>query len=135
MPSGSCSCGQARIFYEGDPIRQGLCHCGECKKYTSSTYSVNIIVSEKGWRTEGNFKSISKTADSGNTITTYFCPDCGTSLYRSGPSFAGYRVVQAGVMDDMDIINDLHMEVELFAPQRVSWVPKLQGTDDKQGMD
>ncbi|KAE9374669.1 hypothetical protein N431DRAFT_372474 [Stipitochalara longipes BDJ] len=135
MPSGSCYCGQAKIFYEGKPIRQGLCHCGECKKYTSSAYSVNVIVSDEGWRTEGVFKSISKTADSGHIITTYFCPECGSSMYRAGATFAGQKVVQGGVIDDMSILNDLKMEVELFAPQRVSWVPKVEGTSDKHDMN
>jgi hypothetical protein len=82
MPSECCYCGQAKIFYEGEPIRQvrsrftrptplysktrsipqltnistpeqGLCHCSECKKYTSSAYSINIIVSNQDFRTEG----------------------------------------------------------------------------------
>jgi hypothetical protein len=95
---------------------------------------VNVVVSE-GWGTEGIFKSISKTADSGNIITTYFCPECGSSMYRAGMTFSGQRVLQGGVLDDMDILNNLKMEVELFAQQRVSWVPKLQGTSDKQGMN
>jgi hypothetical protein len=41
---------------------QGLCHCDECKNYTSSAYSINIVVSDQGWRTEGTFKSITKTS-------------------------------------------------------------------------
>jgi hypothetical protein len=76
---------------------------------------MNVIVSDKGWRTEGAFKSISKIANSGNTITTYFCPECGSSMYRAGKTFSGQKVVQAGVIDGMDVINDLKMEVELFA--------------------
>lgn len=41
-------------------------------------------------------------------------------MYRAGPTFAGQKVVQAGILDDMNVINDLNMEVELFAPDRVS---------------
>jgi hypothetical protein len=96
---------------------------------------VNVIVSDEAWRTEGNFKSISKIARSGNTITTYFCPDCGSSMYRAGTGFLGQRVVQAGVIDDMGVISSLNMEVELFAPNRVSWVPKLMGTEDFHDMN
>jgi hypothetical protein len=96
---------------------------------------VNVIVSDQGFRTEGNLKATSKTADSGNIISTYFCPECGSSMYRAGPTFAGQRVIQAGVLDDMDLLNGLQMEVELFAPQRVCWVKKVEGTDDKKGMN
>lgn len=96
---------------------------------------MNIIVSEEGWRTEGTFKSISKTARSGNTITTYFCPNCGSSMYRAGATFPGQFVIQAGILDDLDVINHFNMDVELFAPDRVSWVPKLHFTTDKHDMN
>jgi hypothetical protein len=51
-------------------------------------------------------------------------------MYRAGTGFPGQKVIQAGVIDDREIINGLNMEVELFAPNRVSWVPKLVGTED-----
>ena len=56
-------------------------------------------------------------------------------MYLSGPTFAGQKVVQAGILDDMDLLNNLHMDVELSAPLRVSWVPKLQGAEDKKDMN
>jgi hypothetical protein len=56
-------------------------------------------------------------------------------MYRAGPTFAGTKVVQAGVLDDMGLINNLGMDVELFAPQRVSWVTKVHGTADKHDMN
>jgi hypothetical protein len=56
-------------------------------------------------------------------------------MYRTGATFKGQRVVQAGIIDDMKQLNDLKMEVELFAPQRVSWVPKLDGASDKHDMN
>jgi hypothetical protein len=96
---------------------------------------VNIVVSDEGWKTEGIFKSISKTARSGNTITTYFCPECGSSMYRAGPTFEGMKVIQAGIIDDVNIMNDLKLDVELFAPDRLSWVPKLEGVEDKHDMN
>jgi hypothetical protein len=56
-------------------------------------------------------------------------------MYRSGPTFVGMKVIQAGTVDDMDILNDLHLDVELFAPNRLGWVPKLQGVEDKHDMN
>jgi hypothetical protein len=56
-------------------------------------------------------------------------------MYRDGQTFIGQKVVQAGVLDDMDGLNNLNMEVELFAPERVSWIQKLQGTEDKHDMN
>jgi hypothetical protein len=96
---------------------------------------VNVIVPEKGWKTEGVFKSISKIARSGNIISTIFCPECGSSMYREGSTFPGQKVLQAGILDDMGLLSSLKMEVELFAPLRVSWVPKLAETEDKHDMN
>jgi hypothetical protein len=96
---------------------------------------VNILISDEGWRTEGAFKSISKTADSGNIITTYFCPECGSSIYRARAAFPGQKVFQGGIIDDLNTLNNLKMEVELFAPQRLGWVHKLDRTSDKQDMN
>lgn len=73
----------------------------------------------------GTPKEISKTADSGKSITSCFCPDCGTTLFRYGDSFGGpdgLRVIKAGILDDVNIINNTKPGAELFAPERISWV-------------
>jgi hypothetical protein len=35
----------------------------------------------------------------------------------------------------LNTLNNLRMEVELFAPQRLGWVHKLDRTSDKQDMN
>lgn len=56
-------------------------------------------------------------------------------MYREGPTFGENKIVQAGVLDDMNVLDGLEMEVELFAPQRVRWVGKMEGTEDKYDMN
>ena len=56
-------------------------------------------------------------------------------MYRAGATFPGQKVIQAGVLDDVSVLDGLNMEVELFAPLRVSWVPKLPLADDKHDMN
>ena len=59
-------------------IYKALCHCADCRKMSGSIYSANVIIPDDGFKiTSGKPKTISKKADSGNTITSYFC---GTSL-------------------------------------------------------
>ena len=74
-------------------------------------------------------------ARSGNIISTIFCPECGSSMYREGATFPGQKVLQAGILDDTDLLNSLEMEVELFAPLRISWVPTLAGAEAKHDMN
>lgn len=43
-------------------------------------------------------------------------------------------MVKVGVMDDINALNDAKPAVELYAPERVSWVPALSGTEQLEGM-
>lgn len=91
-------------------------------KQSNSTYSTNIAVKEDGFKvTEGSPKSIAKTGDSGNTITSHFCGDCGSTLFRDGKSFEGLKIIKVGVMDDISAFDDAKPGVELFTEHRVSW--------------
>jgi hypothetical protein len=66
--------------------------------------------------------------------TSYFCGDCGTTLWRQGPTFGDIRVIKVGVMDDVDILEGNAPEVELYVPQRPKWVSAIQGAWQKKGM-
>ena len=101
---------------------------------SGSTYSTNLAVAEEDFKVSGSPKSISKKADGGNTITSYFCGDCGSTLFRAGDTFKGMRIVKAGVMDDYSALNEAQPGVELFTEHRVKWVPQVPGTDEKKGM-
>lgn len=82
----------------------------------------------------GKPKEISKKADTGKTITSHFCPDCGTTLFRTGESFLGAVIIKAGVLDDPNFQSGNVPEIELFAPQRVAWIPPIQGAAQLDGM-
>lgn len=84
--------------------------------------------------TKGTPKEYTKKADSGNEITSYFCGDCGSTLFRGGPTFAGKRVVKVGTLDDDNKFDIGKPGAELFAPARVAWVGKVEGTHDVPGM-
>jgi hypothetical protein len=114
---------------------QALCHCSDCKKITGSTYSTNVLVPDSDFKiVTGSPKEWAKKADSGNTITSHFCGDCGTTLWRDGASFPGLKVIKYGVMDEPDAVEFAKPLTELYAPGRVSWVPQTAGTKDLTGM-
>lgn len=116
-------------------LLQALCHCFDCHKISGTTYSTNAIVPEDGFKvTAGSPKSYAKSADGGNTITSHFCGDCGSTLFRDGPTFKGTKVIKVGVMDDVGALAHAKPTVELYAPNRVSWVPEVPGAAQKQGM-
>ncbi|KAI5922484.1 Mss4-like protein [Camillea tinctor] len=129
MPKGSCFCGNVRFSYEGQPSVKALCYCTDCRKVSGSTYSTNLIVPESSFRvTAGKPKRISKKADSGNEITSFFCPDCGTTLWRQTVAFPGSKIVKAGTLDDDITITKEIPTIELWTSRRPGWVPGLPGT-------
>ncbi|KAI1638249.1 Mss4-like protein [Biscogniauxia mediterranea] len=133
MPTGSCLCGNIRISYEGQPSLRALCYCTDCRKVSGSMYSTNLIVADSDFRvTAGTPKRFAKVADSGNEITSFFCPDCGTTLWREAVPFPGSKIVKAGTLDDADAIAKEVPAVELWACRRPAWVPGLSGTTQLQ---
>ena len=138
--------------YEGEPNAHVLCHCLDCRKISGSSYSNNIVVPEDNFKLEtgistsilpcgglvlmiaGTPKTISKVADTGKNITSHFCPDCGTTLFRTGESFPGAVIIKAGVLDDPEWPNKNVPKGELFAGERVKWTPALDGAAQMPGM-
>jgi hypothetical protein len=138
------------LYHLLTPLLQALCHCADCRKISGGNYSNNIIVPSENFKVlSGTTKQISKIADSGKEITSkftggppqvsrlitrpssdHFCPDCGTTLFRHGDSSGGIngmRIIKAGILDDVNVINNTKPGAELFAPERIKWVAPLDG--------
>jgi len=132
---GGCFCNKIRVSYNGEPVTHALCHCLDCRKISGATYSDNIIVKEEQFKLEsGTPKELTKIADSGKPITSYFCGDCGTTLYRRGDNFPGQVLIKAGVLDDPNWVNQNTPNVELFNVTRVNWFPAIEGAGQVAGM-
>jgi hypothetical protein len=115
-------------------IKQALCHCTDCQKISGSAYSVNNVVSGQDFKvTGGSPKVYTKTADSGKKISSYFCGDCGSTLYRDGENFPGMKIVKVGVLGG-ETLEESRPNVELFAPTRPGWISKLEGAEQKNAM-
>jgi len=139
MPTGSCFCGNIKVEYSGEPAMTALCHCADCRKISGGNYSNNIVVPVTNFKIlSGTPKEISKIADSGKEITSSFCGDCGTTLWRHGDAFGGrdgMRLIKAGILDDLNVINSIKPGAELFSPERVSWVPAVDGAGQMKAME
>jgi hypothetical protein len=44
------------------------------------------------------------------------------------------RIIKAGIMDDVDLINGTKPAVEFFAPGRVKWVAPVEGANQVDAM-
>ena len=78
----TCSCGQLRVTASGDPDVVVACSCFECQRRTGSPFGVSAYFQRQRVRwNDGAHKSYRRGTDSGQTFTTNFCPECGTSVF------------------------------------------------------
>ncbi|KAL7622198.1 hypothetical protein AAE478_007701 [Parahypoxylon ruwenzoriense] len=132
LQEGGCLCGKIRISYEGEPLAKLLCHCLDCHKISGSTYSTNVVVPGGSFKLlAGTPKTFAKIADSGSPMTSHFCGDCGTTLWREGPVFGENKIVKAGVLDDPTALDEARPVSEVYTRSRPSWVSEIPGAAQK----
>ena len=44
------------------------------------------------------------------------------------------RVIKAGILDDVSLINNTKPGAELYAPERIKWVGTVEGAGQMEGM-
>jgi hypothetical protein len=99
--TASCRCGQLKATVTGEPVRVSVCHCLDCKKRSGSAFAVQARWPIDQFKTDGESRTWSHHADSGNRISHNFCPDCGSSLhYIIEGKFDGLVAIPLGAFDD-----------------------------------
>lgn len=127
---GSCLCGEIKFEFSGEPLKRVLCHCTDCRKVSGAHYSDNAIVSDDAFKLlSGSPKSYAKSADSGKLITSYFCANCGCTVYRVGEWLPGHKIVKAGLIDDNDWMSKNVPTGEVWCQRRMQWLPDFGFVD------
>jgi len=83
MPTSvaACVCEQLTVSCSGDPAQVSLCHCLACQRRTGSTYGIAAFYPRENVRVAGDATAYTRPSDSGYTVTFYFCPHCGSTVY------------------------------------------------------
>ena len=82
-------------------MRVSVCHCLDCKKRTGSAFSAQARWPVDQVTVEGSSKTFEHRGDSGNRITHYFCPECGSTVhYRISGKFEGLVAIPLGAFAD-----------------------------------
>ena len=64
-----------------DAIFMGNCHCRDCQKASGGAYEPAIGLPAAALKITGNVKYHDPKADSGNTVSRGFCPECGARMF------------------------------------------------------
>ncbi|CAD6875656.1 GFA family protein [Methylomonas fluvii] len=77
---GGCMCGAVQYAVKSEPRLSFLCQCRQCQRITGTGHSAEFVGSAKDTMISGALKFYELTADSGNTVTSGFCPTCGDTV-------------------------------------------------------
>ena len=97
--SGGCLCGAIRFETSAEPIFSGNCHCRDCQRSSGSAFTPAIFVPENTVSVQGTVKFFESKADSGNSISRGFCPNCGSQLFTRLEMLPGILGLRAGTLD------------------------------------
>jgi hypothetical protein len=119
MYEGGCLCGLVRFRIEGEPMMSGRCCCQACQKLSGAGNTENIAFAEDAFSIAGEVARYDWTADSGGTVTTSFCPRCGSPLFGKSTTMPGMQMVRVGALDDPGAYQPQMM---VYAKRRHAWV-------------
>jgi hypothetical protein len=102
---GGCQCGAVHYAITGEPVALFACHCTACQRFSGTAFGMGLAVAPGAFRlTRGAPKSVDRIAESGNTVTAWFCPDCGVRLFSGEMDLPEGRWLRAGTLDDPSIL-------------------------------
>ena len=118
--TASCRCGQLKATATGEPVRLSVCHCLNCKKRSGSAFAVQARWPADQVTIEGQSKTHVMVADSGNSATFHFCPDCGSDVYyENSGKFDGLIAIPLGAFDDPNFGSP---EYSVWEQRKQDWV-------------
>ena len=98
--AGRCLCGAVQFECSAEPVFQATCHCDDCRRNTGAVYGSLVFVPVEALSIRGTTGSYQHLSDTGNTMTKYFCPTCGSQMFTSNTRTPDRRGVRVGVIDD-----------------------------------
>lgn len=96
----TCACGQLIAACIGEPIRISVCHCLNCQTRSGSSFAAQARWPDAAVRVTGEFKTWTRTNDSGSRADFRFCPVCGSTVFYVLDAMPGVIAVAVGAFAD-----------------------------------
>lgn len=115
---GGCLCGAVRYEVTAAPSMAGFCYCESCRRLSGSGHAFHALVPEEALKASGTVKSFQWKADSGSTVTTSFCPTCGSPLFGKSSGMPGMVTFRAASLDDPNVLSP---QMAVYAKRLLRW--------------
>lgn len=117
---GGCLCEAVRYRCTAPPFVAYTCHCLACQHITSSAFATCIHVpTEALTLINGSPTTALRTADSGNSLTTSFCADCGSALFVANSCRPRARTIYVGTLDRS---SDVEVNAHIWTKRSLPWI-------------
>lgn len=119
--TGGCQCGALRYEIRAEPLTVYVCHCTECQRQSGSAFGMSVLVLRPALvYTKGAPRRWKRTADSGRTIDSDMCEDCGVRPVNYPTANDKVAIVKPGTLDDTSW---LHPIGHIWTRSAQPWVP------------
>jgi len=98
--SGRCACGSIKYTTISEPEFTLICQCRQCQRISGSGHAAQFAVPVDVTSIEGEIKFYDQIADSGDTVSSGFCPTCGSPILKKTTKMPEVYFFHAGTMDD-----------------------------------
>ncbi|MGI9311830.1 MAG: GFA family protein [bacterium] len=97
---GGCICGAIRYRCDAAPEFSILCQCRQCQRITGAGHAASFAVAAAATTISGRLRFHAQTADSGNTVRSGFCADCGAPVMKTTTKLPRTLFFHAATLDD-----------------------------------
>jgi hypothetical protein len=100
MTDARCSCGALTLTLPGPSRLVVACHCLDCQRRTGAPFGVGAFYPVDAVAMSGTAKQFTRDAASGGKVHSYFCPNCGSTLYWRADNLPSLIGVAVGALAD-----------------------------------
>ena len=75
---GGCLCGAVRYEATAKPVSAIHCYCRQCQHITGAGHASQFALPSASVTLHGKVSKYEMKAESGNSVTSVFCPVCGS---------------------------------------------------------
>jgi hypothetical protein len=119
MITARCSCGAVALSLPGPSSLVAACHCIDCQRRTGAPFGVGAFYRAEVVKISGDPKEYVRAAASGGKVRSYFCRDCGSTVYWTADNLPAMIGVAVGTIADADYPAPVR---SVFEQSKHAWV-------------
>ena len=100
MADARCSCGALTLTLPEPSKLVVACHCLDCQRRTGAPFGVGAFYPIDAVAISGIPKEYTRDAASGRKVHSYFCPNCGSTIYWKADNLPSLIGVAVGALAD-----------------------------------